>query len=106
MAILVSWWPYIAEFLGKHREGLALFGMALIVTMRPRLPWPFHLVDSFEWAYEWLREALLTLLSMRGPMAHTQTAEIVKEDAKGNVSTAKMTAASTEPETPEKEKAI
>ena len=60
-------WDTIGAFLHEHREGLGLLALAAVVTMRPKLPWPFVLVEPLEWCYEWGRDALLTFISLRGP---------------------------------------
>jgi len=65
----MNWQPIlhaVSAFATEHREGLMLFGMAGIVTMRKSLPWPFRKIEPLEWCYEWLRDALLTLLNMKG----------------------------------------
>lgn len=66
-------WQPVTAFLSKHQEGLGLFALAMAVTMRPKLPWPFSLIEPLEWLYEWFRDGLLTFVSMRGP-AHSETA--------------------------------
>lgn len=65
----MNWHP-VVEFVHRHQEGLELFAMAGIVTMRKTLPWPFNLVPPLEWGYEWMRDALATLLSLKGPLPH------------------------------------
>ena len=60
-------WPAILAQLHEHREAIALLILAFVVTMRPKLPWPFILIEPLEWVYEWSRDALLTFISMRGP---------------------------------------
>ena len=62
---------WISGFASQHKEALGLFALAMAVTMRPKLPWPFVLIEPLEWAYEWLRDGLLTFVSMRGP-AHSE----------------------------------
>lgn len=68
-------WPvigsWIVAFATKHEEALGLFALAMAVTMRPKLPWPFALIEPLEWLYEWVRDGLLTFVSMRGP-AHSE----------------------------------
>lgn len=76
----------ITDFLNVHKESLTLFALAAIVTMRPKLPWPFSKVEAFEWAYEWGREALLTFISLRGPARSESSAlEKTVTDEKGKV---------------------
>lgn len=85
-------WPTIAEFLHKHQEAIALLAMAAIVTMPKLLPHPFSKVDAFQWAYEWSRNALLTLLSLKGPLPHgpeSQSSERVKTQPDGTVESVK-----------------
>lgn len=65
-------WNWIGEFASKHAEGLGLLTLAMAVTMRPKLPWPFNRVELFEWFYEWIRDGLLTFVSMRGPAQHSE----------------------------------
>jgi hypothetical protein len=62
---------WIEVFATKHEEALGLFGLAMAVTMRPKLPWPFNRVEILEWLYEWVRDGLMTFISMRGP-AHSE----------------------------------
>ena len=81
-------WQDVAAFIHRHQEGLELFAMASIVTMRKTLPWPFNLIPPLEWSYEWLRDALLTLLSLKGPLPHgpeSQSSERVTKAADGTV---------------------
>lgn len=85
-------WSTVSQFVHRHQEGLELFGMASIVTMRKTLPWPFCLVPPLEWGYEWLRDALMTLLSLKGPIAHgpeLQSSERVTKAADGSVESVK-----------------
>jgi hypothetical protein len=85
-------WASVADFEHRHKEGLELFAMAAIVTMRKTLPWPFCLVPPLEWAWEWLRDALLTLLSLKGPLPHaaeSQSSERVTRAADGTVESVK-----------------
>lgn len=63
---------WLADFGAKHKESLGLFAIALIVTMRPKLPLPFSLIEPLEWCWEWAREALLTFISLRGPAQHSE----------------------------------
>lgn len=63
---------WVAAFTSQHKEALGLFALAMAVTMRPKLPWPFVLVEPLEWLYEWVRDGLLTFVSMRGP-AHAES---------------------------------
>ncbi len=85
-------WPAILDtantFLAKHKEALALFSMSAIVTMRKTLPWPFSRVEALEWSYEWLRDALMTLLSLKGPIPHgpeSQSSERITKAPDGSV---------------------
>lgn len=81
-------WQEVGAFVQRHKEGLELFAMAAIVTMRKTLPWPFSLVPPLEWSYEWLRDALMTLLSLKGPIPHgpeSQSSERVTKAADGTV---------------------
>ncbi len=64
-------WQLIEQFAHTHQEGIGLFLLAMAVTMRPKLPWPFVLLEPLEWAYEWVRDGILTFVSMRGP-AHSE----------------------------------
>ena len=71
--------------------------MAAIVTMRKTLPWPFNLFPPLEWSYEWLRDALMTLLSLKGPIPHgaeIQTSEHVTRQPDGTVESVKESTAS------------
>jgi hypothetical protein len=82
----------LADFADRHKEGLGLLGISAVVTMRPKLPWPFCRVEALEWCYEWMREALLTLLSFKGPLPHgamAQSSEHTSTDAAGNRETSK-----------------
>ena len=93
-------WAAVVEFLHHHQEGLELFAMASIVTMRKTLPWPFSLVPPLEWGYEWLRDALMTLLSLKGPIPHgpeIQSSERVTKAADGSVESVKETSATGAP---------
>ena len=65
-------WQPVLSFLAQHKESVGLFALAMAVTMRPHLPWPFVLLEPLEWLYEWLRDGLLTFVSLRGP-AHSET---------------------------------
>ena len=85
-------WPAVTAFVERHKEGLELFAMASVVTMRKTLPWPFSLIPPLEWGYEWLRDALLTLLSLKGPLPHgpeAQSTERVKQSPDGTVESVK-----------------
>ena len=85
-------WRPVVEFLHRHQESIELFAMAAIVTMRKTLPWPFILIPPLEWGYEWLRDALLTLLSLKGPLPHgpeAQSTERVKQSPDGTVESVK-----------------
>lgn len=64
-------WATVANFLHEHREGIALFAMAMAVSMHEKLPWPFVKIEALEWSYEWVRKGILTFISMRGP-AHSE----------------------------------
>ena len=103
-------WQSVADFAEIHKESLGLFGLALAVTMRKQLPWPLNKLDPLEWCYEWLRDGLLTFISMRGP-AHAEAAgqqiekKIVTDAAGASVETVKTTAISgTSTSVPENEK--
>lgn len=68
--------------------------MAMIVTMRPKLPWPFSKVEVLEWSYEWVREGLATLLSLKGPLPHAagmQSTEKVVTDGQHSESVKEVT---------------
>ena len=85
-------WPAIVGFLHKHQEAIGLFAMSSIVTMRKTLPWPFNRVETLEWCYEWLRDALMTLLSLKGPLPHgpeSQSSDRVVKAADGSVESVK-----------------
>ena len=89
-------WHTLQAFAQEHKESLTLFAMAAIVTMRKTLPWPFCKVDALEWSYEWLRDALATLLSLKGPLPHgaeIHTSESVATDGKGATESTKETTA-------------
>lgn len=91
-------------FAHEHREGLALFIMAVVVSMHEKLPWPFSRVEVLEWGYEWLHKSLLTFISLRGP-THTETSiqtENKAVDNKGDAVESKKTVmlSSSLPETP------
>lgn len=60
----------IAQFAHDHSESLTLLAIAFAVTMRKTLPWPLRLVEPLEWAYGWVRDALMTFVSLRGPSHH------------------------------------
>lgn len=77
-------WQAIADFFGRHKEVLIPLGIAMAVTMRPKLPWPFVLIEPLEWSYEWFRDGLLTFISMRGP-AHSEAT--VKKDIERSTET-------------------
>ena len=66
--------PAVVAFLRRHEEILSLYAYMLVVTMRPKLPWPFNKVDCFNWIYEWQREALVSLFTkLRPGDANTDT---------------------------------
>lgn len=96
----------IEAFAERHKELLGLFTMASIVTMRKTLPWPFSRVAVLEWSYEWLRDALLTLLSLKGPLPHeavSQTSEHIASGPDGRIESTKETTVSAPvPAVPEK----
>ncbi len=90
-------WQAVADFIHRHQEGLEIFALSGIVTMRKTLPWPFSRVPPLEWSYEWLREALLTFMSIRGPIPHgseSQTSERVVKAADGSLESVKETTVS------------
>lgn len=85
-------WLTAEQFAERHKEGIELFAMASVVTMREKLPWPFSLIPPLEWSYEWMRDALLTLLSLKGPLpkaAESQSSERVTKSADGTVESVK-----------------
>jgi len=87
----MNWGPVIA-FASRHKDGLELFAIAGAVTMRKTLPWPFNRIEPLEWSYEWFREAVLTLISLRGPIPHgpeIQSSERVKKNPDGGVESVK-----------------
>lgn len=65
-------WQSVLGFMSRHKDGLIPLGMAVAVTMRPKLPWPLNRFEPLEWLYEWARDALLTFVSLRGP-AHAES---------------------------------
>lgn len=62
-----------AQFARDHSESLTLLAIAFAVTMRKKLPWPLCLVEPLEWVYEWVRDALMTFVSLRGPSSHHES---------------------------------
>lgn len=70
-------WPTIgawaADFGTRHKESLGLFALALAVTMPSELPWPFNKVPILAWSHLWLKNALQTFVSIRGPSQHTES---------------------------------
>ena len=92
-------WQSVTDFAALHKESLGLFGLAMAVTMRKQLPWPLNKLEPLEWCYEWLRDGLLTFVSMRGP-AHAEATgqqtekKIVTDAAGASVETVKTTAIS------------
>ena len=85
----------VTAFIKEHSEFLTLFMIAMAVTMRKRLPPPLDKVEFLEWWYEWLRDGLLTLISMRGP-SHTEAQQSIKvtHDEDGKVIETATTSAS------------
>lgn len=88
-------WP---AFFHEHREGIGLFGLAVAVTMPPRLP---HWYEIPEWCWEWGRSAIMTFVSLRGPARSEASAETktLATDARGNTVETKETVKASE--TPE-----
>lgn len=98
-------WVPVQEFVSHHKEFLELFGLASAVTMRKTLPWPFNKIEILEWSYEWLRDALLTLVSLKGPVPHgheAQSSERVTQSPDGKIERVKeSTVSGSVPEVPE-----
>ncbi len=87
-------WQAFEVFAHNHKDGLELFGLALIVTMRRTLPWPFSLAPPLVWAYEWSVDALMTLVSLKGPLPHAagmQSTEKTVTDGQHSESLKEMT---------------
>ncbi len=58
---------FLSQAVTAHKELLALFALAAIVTMRDELPAPLNKVQFFVWCYAWIHDALKTFVSLRGP---------------------------------------
>lgn len=57
----------VSGFVGRHKEGIGLFALAAIATMRPALPAPFDRFPLLVWLWAWLHDALNTLINLRTP---------------------------------------
>lgn len=57
----------VSDFIGRHKEGIGLFSLAAIATMRPNLPAPFDRFAVLVWLWGWLHDALNTLINLRTP---------------------------------------
>lgn len=64
-----SIWAAASAFAQRHSEFLSIYAYMLVVTMRPKLPWPFNKIDSLNWFYEWQRDALVSLFEKLRPGA-------------------------------------
>ncbi len=73
---LVPWYPPVmvvitigdvGSFIDRHKEGLGLFALAVIATMRPLPPPPLDRVPTLSYLWGWLHDALNTLINLRSP---------------------------------------
>jgi hypothetical protein len=57
----------LVAFVKAHEAVVGLFAIALIVTMKEQLPYPFNKVDVLNWAWSWMHDSLKTFVNMRSP---------------------------------------
>lgn len=58
---------WLAGFMSRHSEGLTLLVLAFVATMREQLPSPLNRIEMLVWLYDWVHDALKTLVNLRTP---------------------------------------
>lgn len=58
----------LLHFIQAHWNGpiMGLFGLAVVMTMPAKLPWPFDQLEIINWLWGWIHDATQVFVNMRG----------------------------------------